>query len=201
MNLRLIALKVFGQVRYEAGHKTTFSPSARIIDTNRGGPCRVRVGSHCRIEGELLVFAHGGTISIGDWCFIGPGTRIWSGKSITLGNRVLVAHNVNIFDNLTHPIDPMERHQHFQHILEHGHPRDISLADAPVVIEDDVWIGAGATILRGVRLGRGAVIGAGAVVTKNVQPLAVVGGCPARVIRYLEPSGQGAQGRDAYERS
>ena len=56
--------------------------------------------------------------------------------------------------------------------------------DLGVVIEDDVWIGARAVILRGVRLGRGSVIGAGAIVTKSVPPYAVVVGNPARVIQF-----------------
>jgi acetyltransferase-like isoleucine patch superfamily enzyme len=50
------------------------------------------------------------------------------------------------------------------------------------VIEDDVWIGHGATVLKGVRIGRGAVVAAGAVVTRNVEPYTVVGGVPARLI-------------------
>jgi acetyltransferase-like isoleucine patch superfamily enzyme len=56
------------------------------------------------------------------------------------------------------------------------------LVTAPVFIEDDVWIGCNATILKGVRIGRGAIVAAGAVVTKNVPPLAIVAGVPACVI-------------------
>lgn len=56
--------------------------------------------------------------------------------------------------------------------------------DLGVVIEDDVWIGARAIILRGVLVGRGAIIGAGAVVTKSVPPYSIVGGNPARVIGF-----------------
>ncbi len=56
--------------------------------------------------------------------------------------------------------------------------------DLGVAVEDDVWIGARAIILRGVRVGRGSVIGAGAVVTSDVPPYAIVAGCPARVLRF-----------------
>jgi acetyltransferase-like isoleucine patch superfamily enzyme len=56
--------------------------------------------------------------------------------------------------------------------------------DLDVVIEDDVWIGTRAIILHGVTIGRGAIIGAGAVVTKNVPPYAIVGGVPAKIIKF-----------------
>jgi acetyltransferase-like isoleucine patch superfamily enzyme len=56
--------------------------------------------------------------------------------------------------------------------------------DLGVTIEDDIWVGAGAVILRGVRVGRGSVIGAGSVVTKSVPPYAIVVGNPARLIRF-----------------
>ena len=58
---------------------------------------------------------------------------------------------------------------------------------APIAIEEDVWIGAGVVVLPGVRIGRGAIVGANAVVTKDVAPLHVVAGQPARTIRILEP--------------
>jgi len=56
--------------------------------------------------------------------------------------------------------------------------------DQPIVISDDVWIGAGAIILSGVNIGRGAIVAAGSVVNKNVPPYAIVGGIPAKVIKY-----------------
>lgn len=59
--------------------------------------------------------------------------------------------------------------------------------DQPVVIEEDVWVGARAMILKGVRIGRGAIIAAGAVVTRSVPPYAVAGGVPARVIKFRWP--------------
>jgi maltose O-acetyltransferase len=57
----------------------------------------------------------------------------------------------------------------------------------PIVIEDDVWVGAGVTILPGVRIGRGAIVGANAVVTRDVAPLHIVAGQPARTVRVLQP--------------
>ena len=60
------------------------------------------------------------------------------------------------------------------------HPED----DQDVHIEDDVWIGTNTTLLKGVTVGRGAVVAAGALVTKDVPPYAIVGGVPAKVLKY-----------------
>ncbi len=140
------------------------------------------------MNGELLIFAHGGEIVIGDACFFGENTRLWSGARIEVGDRVLVSHDVNIFDNDTHPFDPLERHRQFMQIKTIGHPTDIELNDEPIVICDDVWIGAKAIVLKGVRIGQGAVVAAGAVVTRDVPEFAVVAGNPAKVVRQLQPS-------------
>lgn len=122
---------------------------------------------------------------MGEWCFVGEGSRIWSAGRITIGHRVLISHNVNVFDSLTHPLDANERHKQFKSILLHGHPRQIDLGELDVVIEDDVWIGANASILRGTRLGRGCVVGVGAVVTHNIPPFSVAVGNPARIVRSI----------------
>jgi acetyltransferase-like isoleucine patch superfamily enzyme len=159
-------------------------PRARII--NIGGDSNlIRLGAHTIVSGELLVFAHGGAIDVGDWCYIGEGTRIWSGAKISVGNRVMISHGVNIFDNQTHPMSSRERHLHFREIYLKGHPREITLGDEPIVIQDDAWIAAGAIILKGITIGHGAIVGAGAVVTRNVEPMTVVAGNPARVIHQL----------------
>lgn len=146
----------------------------------------ISIGTHSIILGELLVFAHGGRIVCGDWCYVGEGTRIWSGAQIDIGNRVLISHNVNIIDGLTHPIRADERHAHFRKIAQEGHPKHISLGDKPIVVEDDSWIGAAAIILRGVKIGEGAIVGAGAVVTKDVPRNVIVAGNPARIVRRLD---------------
>jgi acetyltransferase-like isoleucine patch superfamily enzyme len=137
------------------------------------------------ILGELLTFAHGGRIQIGEWCYVGEGTRIWSALCVTIGDRVLIAHNVNIFDSLTHPIAVRARHKQFRMIVTVGHPKEIDLGELAIHIGSDAWVGANATILRGVSIGRGGIVGAGAVVTRNVPPYTIVAGNPAHPIREL----------------
>lgn len=144
------------------------------VNNFSGDAGHIRVGKNSYIRGRLLTYGHGGEISIGDWCYIGTRTEIWSMNSIVIGNRVLIAHNVNIHDGTAHSMHPMERHKHFRHIIEKGHPCTASdlpgVNSAPVIIEDDVWISFGVTILSGVRIGRGSVIAAGSIVTKDVPP-------------------------------
>jgi acetyltransferase-like isoleucine patch superfamily enzyme len=135
---------------------------------------RIKIGDHSFIRGRLLTYAHGGRIEIGEWCYVGVRSEIWSMESVIIGNRVLIAHDVNVHDGTAHSMDPRERHSHFRHIIESGHPRlakDLpGVSSAPVVIEDDVWISFGAIILKGVRIGAGSVIAAGSIVTEDVPP-------------------------------
>jgi acetyltransferase-like isoleucine patch superfamily enzyme len=187
MNAELMLRRLLGRPTCVAPRSARFYRSARIV--NIGGQSDlIRIGAHSVVRGELVVFAHGGTIEIGDWCYVGEGTRIWSGGRVRVGHRVMIAHNVNIFDNLTHPLLPEERHAHFRAITTSGHPREIDLGDQPVVIDDDAWIGAGAMVLRGVSIGRGAVLAAGSILTRDLPPLCVAAGNPARVVRRLSES-------------
>jgi acetyltransferase-like isoleucine patch superfamily enzyme len=160
--------------------------TARIVNYS-SDDSSIAIGENTVIRGELLVFAHGGRIKIGQWCFVGEGTRLWSARSIAIGNRVMISHNVNVFDNQTHPLEPAARHEHFRAIMESGHPRKIDLGEADVCIEDDAWIAAGAIVLKGTTIGHGAIVGAGAVVTRSVPPFTVVAGNPAKIIKTLCP--------------
>jgi acetyltransferase-like isoleucine patch superfamily enzyme len=159
-------------------------PRARIRNA-RGDSSRIVIGPNSHVLGDLSTFAHGGEIRIGEWCYIGEASRIWSAASISLGDRVLVSHSVNIFDSLTHPIQAAARHAQVKQIFEHGHPQTLSLDENPVRIGNDAWIGAGAMILRGVTVGEGGIVAAGAVVTRDVPSYCIVAGNPAVVVREL----------------
>ncbi|HEY8934626.1 MAG TPA: acyltransferase [Cyclobacteriaceae bacterium] len=133
--------------------------------------------------GELCVYKHGGELTMGDFCFIGPRTRVQSSKRILIGSRVLIAHDVNIMDNNSHPIDSKERHLDFARFLKYGFAEKIDLNEAEIIIEDDVWIGFGSTILKGVKIGRGSIIGSNTVITKDVEAFSMMVGNPARLIK------------------
>lgn len=146
----------------------------------------ITIGEHSYIDGALVTFPHGGRIVIGEWCYVGQGSRLWSGAAIELGDYVIIAHNVSIMDNLTHPIDAIARRAHTRMRLQGGHPTKIDLGDRPIVLEDDVWVAVGATILRGVRIGARAIVSAGAVVREDVPPDCIVAGNPARVVGHIK---------------
>ncbi|MCA5585901.1 acyltransferase [Parabacteroides gordonii] len=94
--------------------------------------------------------------------------RIYCTTHIEIGEEVLIGDNVSIRDT--------DNHQ----IFYEGHEQEVN---SPVIIEDHVWIGINSTILKGVRIGKGAIIAAGAVVTKDIPAGCLAGGVPAKVLK------------------
>jgi acetyltransferase-like isoleucine patch superfamily enzyme len=172
--------------RCHAANDAVIHDPRKVTSSDRD-PSQIRIGSGTHIRGELMTFP-GGAIEIGASCYLGEGSRIWAAGTLTIGDRVLIAHLVSIFDNLTHPLNPFTRHWQYQRITHGGNPKGVDLGVRRVLIEDDVWIGCNSVVLRGVRIGQGAVIGAGSVVTKDVPAWSLVAGNPARVIRELTPA-------------
>lgn len=136
------------------------------------------VGQRVRLRMPVTVY-HAEGLTIGDDVDIGEYTHIRASGGVAIGNRVLIAAHV-VITSRQHP---------------RALPRYGVTVDAPVVIEDDVWVGAGAVIVPGVRIGRGAIVGAGAVVTSDVSPLTIVGGVPARVLGDVPATESSPTGR------
>jgi acetyltransferase-like isoleucine patch superfamily enzyme len=135
------------------------------------GATGVSLGSRVEIEhgAYLKVVRSEARLDIGDYVFIGAGVEIDVADDVRVGAHSLLAPGVFITDHT--------------HNSARGRLIDQQgLSSAPVVIGSDVWLGARSIVLPGVSIGDGAVVGAGAVVTKDVEPYAIVAGGPARVI-------------------
>lgn len=115
----------------------------------------------------------GKNIHIGRNVFINSGCHFQDQGGITLGDGVLIGHNV-VLATINHDLDPANKRRN-----HHG----------PIAIRDNAWIGSNATILPGVTIGEWAVVAAGAVVTKDVPAYTVVGGVPAKEIEKAGVSG------------
>lgn len=123
-----------------------------------------------------------GRLVIGADCVL-VGAIFWCAKSITVGQRVLISYNVMIADSDFHPRDPVLRKQDAEALAPFAGPGGrLPVIARPIVIDDDVSIGMGAIILKGVHIGAGARVQAGAVVTTSVPAGVIVGGNPARVL-------------------
>lgn len=119
-----------------------------------------------------LACGPGARLQVGAQCSLNYGVSIGCTGAVTIGDRVRLGPYVMVVDTQFH--HPLRR-------AERPAPR-------PVTIEDDVWVGAKASIMPGVRVGRGAIVGTGAVVTRDVAPFSVVAGVPARIIDKLDPA-------------
>lgn len=133
------------------------------------------LGKNCKVHRSLKMGAYG---------YIGPGSVVPFG--VIMGNYVMIGPELLITGG-DHRFDCPGTA-----VIFSGRPDP-----QDCVIEDDVWIGARVTVLKGVRIGRGAVVAAGAVVTKDVAPYTIVGGVPARLIRRRFGKAQEKQ-HDAY---
>lgn len=107
-------------------------------------------------------------------------------SSLKIGNFCSIASNVQFVLDADHQLNAVSTYPFKVALLKTEKMEATSKGD--IIVDDDVWIGYGATIMSGVHIGQGAVVAAGAVVTKDVPPYAIVGGVPAKVIKYrFEP--------------
>ena len=116
-------------------------------------------------------------LSIGDGSSIPKGSVFYCTEApLTIGKKVIFGPNPTIITG-DHRIDFIGRF-----IMDSNDK--LPENDAPVTVEDDVWAGANITILKGVTIGRGSVIAAGAVVTKSCPPYSIIGGVPAKILKF-----------------
>jgi acetyltransferase-like isoleucine patch superfamily enzyme len=135
------------------------------------GPVRVFLGSRCGFFDDVIISGVG-EVHIGDGSTIGHNSVLVSRKRIQIGDNCMLAGFCYILDVDHEFADPETT------IADQG------LRIKPVTIGNDVWVGAGSIILRGVTIGDGAVVAANSVITHDVPPYAVVAGMPAKV-KYL----------------
>lgn len=141
-----------------------------IIKNNAGG--KITIGDNNIFMPGVILLSYGGSIAIGDNCNINPYTIIYGhGKGTKIGNNVLIAGQSMIIPANHVFVDKLRP------ISEQG------TVSKGIIIEDDVWIGAGCTILDGVKISRGSIVAAGSVVNKSTIPFSIVGGVPAKTLK------------------
>lgn len=114
------------------------------------------------------------------------GTHIGAVESIIIGDDVIIAGNTHIYDNNNHPTDPGRRLEMSRSGDFYGPLWSWAQSDhKPIIIEDNVWIGERCAILKGVRIGKGAIVGCNSVVTHDVPEYSIVAGNPAKVVKEL----------------
>lgn len=149
---------------------------AGVLKVTPGWPLPRIINSGGRIEAESCRFFpgvriecwKGAVLKIGEGTYFNRGTEIVASHAVSIGSYCKIARDVIIMDTDQHALDAS------------------GLKMSSVVIEDRVWLGSRAIVLKGVRIGHDSIVGAGAVVTKSVPPYSVVVGSAARVIRTLQ---------------
>jgi acetyltransferase-like isoleucine patch superfamily enzyme len=140
------------------------------------------IGAHGTMDGVHFDLGENGRVTIGDYCYFTNAVLLCE-LEMQIGNYVVIGWNATLADSDFHPIAPAQRIADAIACspLGKGRPRP-PVASKPIVIEDDVWIGPNATILKGVHIAAGAWIEPGSMVTRDVPPRARMMGNPAQVI-------------------
>ncbi|MGB7363291.1 MAG: glycosyltransferase [Rhodococcus sp. (in: high G+C Gram-positive bacteria)] len=174
LHFRGRAVRVIAPSKLTVGAGVVFGDSVLVDATSRGGirlGAGVTVGRGASILGSGVIAEPGVGVEVGAGTAIGMYNVIWGQGGVSIGENCLLApHVVMVSEN--HASDDVDAPMNRQGFVR-----------AAIVLEDDVWLGAGVVVTSGVTIGKGAIVGAGAVVTKDVAPHEVVGGVPARLIK------------------
>ena len=151
-------------------------------------PGAVVIGNHVSCyAGCSFAVGENGKCTVGDFTLLN-GALIMAEERIDIGSHCLVSWNVGIADSDFHPLEPAQRLIDAQALAPYfkDRPPRPKLKTAPVKIGDNVWIGMGAVILKGVTIGDNSVVAAGAIVTKSIPPNTIVAGNPAAVVKTFQ---------------
>lgn len=129
----------------------------------------IQLGDRAHVGELTLINANRGQVTIGSDSWVGPHSVIYGNGGVHIGCNVMIANHCAI-NTVSHHCDRTDVPM-----------REQGIYCDPVIIEDDVWVGVGAIILQGVRIGRGSIIGAGALVTSDIGPDSIAIGVPARI--------------------
>lgn len=150
------------------GSNVRISKDAKL-ECRYGGS--ISIGDNTEILDGVLILTYGGNIKIGKQCSINPYTIVYGHGGTSIGDNVFIAGHCMVIPN-THNY----QNKHLT-IFEQGG------TSKGIVIEDDVWIAHGCSILDGVVVGKGSVVGAGSVVNESIPPYSVYAGVPAKLIK------------------
>ncbi len=166
--------QLFNYLRFGLNQNIVIGKNCNIdckakMTINYGGS--IKIGNNTELLPYSLIMTYGGNIEIGQNCSINPFTIIYGHGNVKIGDYVLIAGGTMIIPN--------------NHIYKNKNtPIALQGNDKKgIIIEDDVWIGHGCTILDGIKIGKGSVIAAGSVVNNDVEEYSVVGGIPALLIK------------------
>jgi len=149
------------------GHRVRFGPRVRI-----DRPWTVTIGDRTEFEADvwIKVVADDAEVRIGAHVFLGRGVELDVSRAVEIGAHALIAPGVFITD-----------HEH--RLVRRRRVATEGCEAAPIKIDEGTWLGVGAVVLPGIRIGGGAVLGAGAVVTRDVPDWTIAAGVPARALR------------------
>lgn len=164
------------RARWYLRQATSVGPKVRlwgkptIINTGK-----MIVGNRARLVSTVatleLAAGRGGLLEIGEGVYINYGCSIAATKHVKIGANCSIGTHVIILDNNFHRLEPEQRNEMPE--------------SAPVILEDNVWLGARVIVLPGVTIGAGSAIGAGSVVTQDIPPRCLAAGIPAGIIKGL----------------
>ena len=174
--IRDVEVSKICRLAYKCGHKFNTvihrvfrEPIIKGAFAKCGKGVRVGIGSE---------FSGIDNIYVGDDVSLGANTRIMTTRAkVIFGNHIMFGPGVTLVSG-DHRTDIVGRY-----MSTIGDSEKLDENDLDIIIEDDVWIGTGAIVLKGVRVGRGSVVAAGSVVAKDIEPYSIVGGVPAKCIK------------------